>query len=64
MKYFQPKMTLSSSLHDDNSGNNLSDEELMRKHLDEYRKCDKLGRLFSPISGSQEAPGKQTKTTI
>ncbi len=62
MKYFKPKLTLSSSIRDEHSLN-LSEYEMMLKHLEDYRamKHDKVGRLFSPVTGSQEAPVKLTK---
>ena len=60
MKYFKPKLTLSSSIRDEHSLN-LSEYEMMLKHLENYRKGDKMAKLFSPIIGSQEAPVKLTK---
>ena len=59
MKYFKPKLTLSSSIRDEHSLN-LSEYEIMLKHLEDYRKGDKMARLFSPITGGQEAPVKLT----
>ena len=60
MKYFKEKLTLPSSLIDDRSTANLTEKEMMLKHLENYRKGDKIARLFSPITGSQEAPVKLT----
>ncbi len=54
MKYFKEKLTLPSSLVNDRSTANLDDREMMLKHLENYRKGDKMARLFSPIPGSRK----------
>ena len=53
MKYFKPKLTLSSSIRDEHSLN-LSEYEMMLKHLEDYRKGDKMAKLFSPITGNRK----------
>ena len=63
MKYFKEKLTLPSSLIDDRSTANLDDREMMLKHLEEYRKGDKMAKLFSPVTGGQEAISKLTIKT-
>ena len=54
MKYFKEKLTLPSSLIDDRSTANLDDREKMLKHLENYRKGDKIAKLFSPITGNRK----------
>ena len=54
MKYFKEKLTFPSSLIDDRSAANLDEREMMLKHLENYRKGDKIAKLFSPITGNRK----------
>jgi hypothetical protein len=53
-KYFKEKLSLPSSLVNDRSTANLDEREMMLKHLEDYRKGDKMAKLFSPITGSRK----------
>jgi len=50
-------MTLNSSIRDD-SAQDLDEKQQIQKHLEDYRKTDKIGKLFSAVPGT-----KQIKTT-
>jgi len=58
MKYFKEKLTLSSSIRDD-SAQNLDEKQEIQKHLEDYRKTDKIGKLFSAVPGTKQINKKK-----